>query len=86
VLSVVCEHEDTGQLIFDPHFATQGGRVFLVGTVPSNASADNWMENLPCAIAWDSVQNYVVFESMEDFQTRLNATTKKSKKPQSAPP
>jgi hypothetical protein len=57
VLSVVCRGEDTGQLICNPSFEKQGHRLFIVGTVPKDASQDNWMEGLTCAIAWDTVQD-----------------------------
>jgi hypothetical protein len=73
VVSVVCENEDTGQLIYSPKFEDQGGRLFIVGTVPNESSRDNWMEGLTTAIAWDTVQDYVVFESMEDYTTRLKS-------------
>ena len=77
ILSVLCAGEDTGQLIHDPSFEEQGGRLFLIGTVPKEASRDNWMEGLPCAIAWDTVQDYVTFASMDDYLTRLRAPRKR---------
>ena len=77
VLSVLCAGEDTGQLIRDPSFREQGGRLFWVGLVPEEASRDNWMEGLPCAIAWDAVQGYVVFDSMSDYLARLKAPRKR---------
>jgi hypothetical protein len=77
VLSVLCTGEDTGQLIYDPCFQEQGGRLFMVGTVPKEASRDNWMEGLPCAIAWDTVQDYVIFASMDDYIARLEAPRKR---------
>ena len=77
IVSVVCENEDTGQLIFNPKFEKQGNRLFLVGTVPPDSSQDNWMEGLVTAIAWDTVQDYVVFDSMDDFLTRLHKQKKK---------
>ncbi len=79
VLSVLCAGEDTGQLISNPSFEEQGGRLFLVGTVPKDASRDNWMEGLPCAIAWDTVQDYVIFASMDDYLTRLHAPRRRVK-------
>jgi hypothetical protein len=77
VLSVVCVGEDTGQLIANPKWEKQGGRLFLIGTVPKKASQDNWMEDLPCAIAWDTVQDYVVFASIDDYFERLEAGPRK---------
>jgi len=41
VLSVLCAGEDTGQLIYDPSFEEQGGRLFMVGIVPKESSRDN---------------------------------------------
>ena len=86
VISVVCENEDTGQLISNPTFERQGGRLFLVGTVPPDASQDNWMEDLTTAIAWDTVQDYVVFASMDDYQKRLHTVKRPSKAAPSDPP
>jgi hypothetical protein len=80
VLSVVCVGEDTGQLIANAAWETQGGRLFLVGTVPKKASQDDWMEGLSCAIAWDTVQDYVVFQSIDDYLTRLESGPRKSNK------
>ena|ERR1035441_5131718 len=80
VVSVVCKNEDTGQLIRSPKFEGQGGRLFLVGTVPEDASQDNWMEDLPCAIAWDTVQDYVIFDSMSDYLTRLHSRKRRWKR------
>jgi len=73
VVSVVCANEDTGQLIYSPQFERQGGRMFIVGSVPNESSQDNWMEGLTTAIAWDTVQDYVVFDSMADFIQRLKS-------------
>lgn len=38
------------------------------------------MEGLPSAIAWDTVQDYVVFDSMDDYLKRLKITKKKKRK------
>ncbi len=79
VLSVLCINEDTSQLISDPAFESQVGRVFLTGTVPKESSQDNWMEGLKVSIAWDTVQDYVIFESIDDYLTRLHSNDKKKK-------
>lgn len=80
VLSVLCQHENTSQLLADVVFKKYAGRVFLVGNVPEQASQDNWTANLPSAIAWDSVQDYVIFDSVSDYQKRLNRKPKKKRK------
>jgi hypothetical protein len=80
VLSVLCKSEDSSQMIWEPKFEIQGGRLFLVGMVPPESSQDNWMEGLPSAISWDSVQDYVIFDSVEDYLKRLKGKSPKRKK------
>jgi len=79
VVSVLCVNEDTSQLIFNPSFEEISNRVFLSGTVPKDSSEDNWMEGLQTSIAWETVQDFVVFDSMEDYLQRLHKTDKKKK-------
>ncbi len=71
ILSVLCVGESTGQLISNPRFELQVGRVFLVGVVPEDDSRGNWMAGLQMSIAWDRVQDYVVFDSIDDYLDRL---------------
>ena len=83
VLSVLSANEDTSQLIADPKFEIQGERLFLVGTVPQGSSPNDWMIGLSCAIAWDMVQDYVIFDSIEDYLTRFELTHSKHKRKKS---
>jgi hypothetical protein len=80
VLSVICEHADSSQILADSRFEIQGDRLFLVGTVPKQSSRNNWMEGLPSAIAWETVQDYVIFDSIDDYLDRLKTTHGRKKK------
>ncbi len=71
LLSVICSSERGGQLIYSPWFERQAGRLFLVGTIPDDITPDEWMQGLTTAIAWDTVQDYVVFESIPQYKSRL---------------
>ena len=79
VLSVLCADEDSSQLIENPIFEVQGDRLFLIGTVPKGCSPD-WLNGLSCAIAWDLVQSYVIFDSLEGYNMRREPTSPKRKK------
>jgi hypothetical protein len=61
-------------------FESQGGRVFLVGIVPRGGSRGDWSEGAGCAIAWDVVTDYLVFDSVEHYQKRLAKFAKYKKK------
>lgn len=71
LLSIICNSERGGQLIYSPWFENQAGRIFLVGTIPNDVAPDEWMEGLSTAIAWDSVQDYVVFDSIDEYKKRV---------------
>lgn len=67
-------------LLESPHWAMQGGKLFLTGMVTSDTTDDDWMEGLEGAVAWDKVSDYVVFESAADFRKRYALLKKRKRK------
>jgi hypothetical protein len=57
--------------INNPKFEKQKNRLFVVGSVPKGATKNNWAESRPCAIAWDAVVDYMVFDSIEQYNESL---------------
>ena len=53
--------------IVEPTFETQGGRLFVVGTIPAKASTNDWAEGRLSAVAWDAVTDYIVFDSVDQY-------------------
>ena len=76
--------DDSSYDLYDPHFEMQGGRLFIVGTVPHDATRSNWSEGCLSAVAWDRVTDYVVLDSLIAWKNALKKsrsiekTTKKS--------
>jgi hypothetical protein len=62
------------------HFESQGSRLFLVGIVPRGGSNGDWSEGAVRAVAWDRVTDYLVFASVEQYQTSIAKFTKYKKK------
>ena len=58
-----------GVLLEYPEFKVFGGRVFVVGRSPELAGTE-WASQLPSGLAWDSVIQYIVFASREDYLER----------------
>jgi hypothetical protein len=58
---------------------TRGGRMFLVGTsVSARPGAKEWTDGVRRAIAWDAVDEYLLFQSPDDYYSR--------EQPMTAPP
>ena len=57
--------------LYDPSFEYQGGRLFLVGTIPDGATDSGWDANQKGGIAWDSVKNYVLFDDLEAYNNAI---------------
>jgi hypothetical protein len=55
----------------NPRFEMQGGRLFLTGIHPDDGSGTNWFAGLPVAVAWDTVSVYLICDSVEDYQARM---------------
>jgi hypothetical protein len=56
-------------LLGDPVFAMQGGRLFVTGISPA---LGNWADGLSVGFAWDLVESYCVYESLEDYRSRMD--------------
>ncbi len=69
--------------LYDPHFEYQGGRLFIVGTVPNSATQSNWAENAQGALAWDRVNDYLVFESLKKYLKAIEKSEDYQKKKKS---
>lgn len=59
--------DDVSHDLFDPHFENQGNRLFIVGTIPKGSTESNWVDNCQGAVAWDRVQDYVVFDDLDSY-------------------
>jgi hypothetical protein len=63
-----------------PQLEMQHGRLFLIGIVPRGISNCDWSEGAVCAIAWDQVSTYLVFDSAKDYLKRLSKFEKNKRK------
>ncbi|MDD2603237.1 MAG: hypothetical protein RBR20_11980 [Desulfobacterales bacterium] len=61
--NVVLEH---------PHFEQQGDKMFIVGVFAEGTTANDWATGIPTAVAWDNVEQYLVFDSLEDYFYRIS--------------
>lgn len=57
-----------------PRFDVQGTKAFLVGQFADGTTPNDWATDVPTAISWDNVEQYMVFESLEDYFTRISMT------------
>lgn len=53
--------------IKDIKFEYQNGKLFVIGVVPANATTNDWAKGIRCAIAWDSITEYMIFDSEEQY-------------------
>ena len=63
---------DDGVLLERAVFEVQAGRAFLIGDFAEGASANDWVAGVRTALAWDSVQQYFIFDSMADYMARAS--------------
>jgi hypothetical protein len=80
VVSVSIAGEDDGRCLERPNWQVQGGRLFLVGSVPRGGSTNDWCAGVHSAVAWDQVSDYLVFDSVEHYIERLKVYEQKHRK------
>jgi hypothetical protein len=66
VVSFGTNIEDT-LAIKNPVLELQHDKLFLVGIVPQSATTNNWAQDRACALLWESVTDYIVFDNEEQF-------------------
>ncbi len=54
----------------DPIFELNGERLFLCGAIPDGVSPNDWAAGIRSSVAWDQVEEYLVFDSLEDYLSR----------------
>jgi hypothetical protein len=47
------------------------GRSFIVGTIPNGGTTNDWAEGKVCGIAWDSVSDFIIFSSIEEYKIAM---------------
>jgi hypothetical protein len=55
-----------------PHFEQQGDKLFIVGVFAEGTTANDWATGIHTAVAWDHVEQYLVFDSLEDYFYRIS--------------
>lgn len=67
-LELAYEEDVPLTVLEETHFEVQAGRVFIIGRVPYGANPDDWCAGASCAVAWDEVISYLLFESISEYQ------------------
>ena len=70
-LSITIQDDSISHDLLNPRFEYQGGRLFIIGITPENATASNWVAGCESAIAWSRVTDYFVFENEEKYQAAI---------------
>ncbi len=79
-LSIFIDADSFNHDLTNPHFENQGGRIFIVGEIPKEATESGWNAKKIGAVAWDRVVEYVVFDSYEDYKKATEISESHSEK------
>ena len=69
---------DDAVLLREARFDIQADRVFIVGRFCEGATDNDWATDVGTAISWDAVEQYLVFDSLEDYFSRASQAMDKS--------
>jgi hypothetical protein len=54
------------------HYEQQGGRLFLCGAPAPGDTPNDWALGCRLCVAWETVEAYLVFSSLEDYRGRCD--------------
>ncbi len=64
--------EEHTVVLQSPTFQIQADRLFLVGEFAESTTANDWAAGVTTAVAWDHVEQYLVFDNVEEYFSRLS--------------
>ncbi len=45
----------------------QNGKLFVTGNIPKGATTKDWAIDRPCAVEWNSVTDYIIFDNEQQY-------------------
>lgn len=79
-LSVKIKKSDEIFDLYDPYFEKREGRLFIIGSIPVNASESNWAAGAKQAIAWKSITSYIIFDDLASYSEAVETALQYQKK------
>ena len=64
--------DDHNVVLQNASLENQADRMFIVGVFAEGATANDWATGVRTAVAWDSVEQYLVFDTIENYFERIS--------------
>lgn len=48
------------------------GKIFVKGVVPKGTTNNDWAAGQKCAISWDTITDYIIFDSEDEYKRALD--------------
>ncbi|HUR42182.1 MAG TPA: hypothetical protein VM240_13540 [Verrucomicrobiae bacterium] len=77
VLSLWMRGSQSTVRMVGPRWETIGGRLYLVGTWAENLERVDALAGCDNAVAWDQVDEFLIFKSIDEYERRLFPDVKK---------
>lgn len=65
-----CHARYGSSVLADCRFELQGGRLFVIGSSVSRSASNSGTDRLMSGLAWDAIDEYLVFSSVQDYMER----------------
>ncbi len=72
LLYLINRSPDDAVVLYDARFEDQGARIFIVGKYAEGTTANDWAADVETAVSWDCVEQYLLFDSIEDYFNRAS--------------
>lgn len=56
----------------DATLENQAGKMFIVGVFAEGTTANDWAAGVRTAVAWDSVEQYLIFDTIDNYFERIS--------------
>ena len=64
--------DDHNVVLQEASLENQAGKMFIVGVFAEGTTANDWAAGVQTAVAWDSVEQYLIFDTIENYFERIS--------------
>jgi hypothetical protein len=72
LIYLVNRTDDYNVVLQQARLENHAGKIFIVGEFAEGTTSGDWAAGVETAVSWDNVEQYLLFDSIEDYFARMS--------------
>ncbi len=72
LIYLVNRSDDYNVVLQNASLENHAGKIFIIGEFAEGTTASDWAADIRTAVSWENVEQYLVFDSLEEYYSRMS--------------